>query len=284
MFRQVLFPTDGSRHSLNAANYLIQLKRSYPDIEITQLYVRPGTPEDENQAAAVLRASGHLFAEAGIQVKDIVTEGNAAQKIVEFGNRHDLVVMGARGVMQEGRGYLKDIRVWLGSVSRKVLHRVQKPVILVKLAERQMKKYLLATDGSECALQAAKYLIDMIQNRPDAEVTILHVATQAVNYVAFSVPTYGFVPLPSDLPDDMLESAESVAAETVKLFEQAGISHRTLYKMGVPAVEIGRVAKEGQYDLAVLGSHGYGAFDRLLLGSVSERVAEEAECPVLVVK
>ena len=42
-----------------------------------------------------------------------------------------------------------------------------------------------------------------------------------------------------------------------------------------------RVAKEHQADLIVMGTHGYQGFDRLLLGSVAERVAHRAETPVL---
>lgn len=143
MFRKVLFPTDGSIHSINAARYVIQLKQQYPQMEITQLFVLPEEPvfydlgdyivvDEEDRSADVLRTTNNLFHEAGIQVITLVLKGNPAQKIVELGADYDLVVMGARGMAQEGRGYLNDLRVWLGSISRKVLHRIQTPVIIVK--------------------------------------------------------------------------------------------------------------------------------------------------------
>jgi nucleotide-binding universal stress UspA family protein len=53
---------------------------------------------------------------------------------------------------------------------------------------------------------------------------------------------------------------------------------------GDPAIEICRVAEEGQFDLVVIGSHGSGFLKRVLLGSVSHHVLHHAPCPVLVVR
>lgn len=52
---------------------------------------------------------------------------------------------------------------------------------------------------------------------------------------------------------------------------------------GEPAAEILRHAREERCDLLVLGTHGRTGMSRLVLGSVAERVARRAPCPVLVV-
>jgi nucleotide-binding universal stress UspA family protein len=52
---------------------------------------------------------------------------------------------------------------------------------------------------------------------------------------------------------------------------------------GQPAAEILRCVREERSDLLVVGTHGRGGVPRLLLGSVAERVARQAGCPVLVV-
>jgi nucleotide-binding universal stress UspA family protein len=52
---------------------------------------------------------------------------------------------------------------------------------------------------------------------------------------------------------------------------------------GVPAAEIQRYAEEHAIDLIVLGAHGHGFLDRLLIGSVAERVAHHPPCAVLLV-
>jgi nucleotide-binding universal stress UspA family protein len=45
-----------------------------------------------------------------------------------------------------------------------------------------------------------------------------------------------------------------------------------------------RVAEELHVDVIVVGSHGRGAIERILLGSVSEQIVRHAPCPVLVVR
>ncbi|HEY8504976.1 MAG TPA: universal stress protein, partial [Gemmataceae bacterium] len=53
---------------------------------------------------------------------------------------------------------------------------------------------------------------------------------------------------------------------------------------GDPATEINRYAAEASIDLIVVGTHGRTGAERLLMGSVAERVLRGAPCSVLVVK
>jgi len=53
---------------------------------------------------------------------------------------------------------------------------------------------------------------------------------------------------------------------------------------GRPADAIVQVAKEKNADVIILGSHGKTGIDKLLMGSVAERVIVLASCAVLVVK
>ena len=53
---------------------------------------------------------------------------------------------------------------------------------------------------------------------------------------------------------------------------------------GAPADEVTRAAREGDYDLVVMGTHGRRGIRRLVLGSVAEAVVRGAPCPVLVVR
>jgi len=55
-------------------------------------------------------------------------------------------------------------------------------------------------------------------------------------------------------------------------------------RIGHPADEILRLSTEVAADLILIGSHGRTGVDRLMLGSVSEKVAREAKCPVMVVR
>jgi len=57
-----------------------------------------------------------------------------------------------------------------------------------------------------------------------------------------------------------------------------------VFLQGDPATEIVRYARDAGIDLIVMGTHGRTGLERLLMGSVTERVMREASCSVLVVK
>jgi nucleotide-binding universal stress UspA family protein len=66
--------------------------------------------------------------------------------------------------------------------------------------------------------------------------------------------------------------------------QQQGVRVRSLVRSGVAHAEIVAAASEEQADMLVLGTHGRSGLDRLLLGSVTERVIRLAPCPVLSVR
>ncbi len=70
-----------------------------------------------------------------------------------------------------------------------------------------------------------------------------------------------------------LESANAAGLKTEMLFDESGN----------PASHILECARSLQADLIVMGTHGRGGFERLMLGSVSEKVLRKAACPVLTV-
>ena len=55
-------------------------------------------------------------------------------------------------------------------------------------------------------------------------------------------------------------------------------------QVGVPFEEIVKIAEEERADMIVMGTHGRGGLNRMLLGSVAERVIRLAPCPVLTVR
>jgi len=53
---------------------------------------------------------------------------------------------------------------------------------------------------------------------------------------------------------------------------------------GRPSDKIIETARTGNFDIIVMGSGGLGSIKEFFLGSVSDRVADEAPCPVLIVR
>ena len=80
------------------------------------------------------------------------------------------------------------------------------------------------------------------------------------------------------------KSREKVEAAAQKLAQDWKVDVEPVVLMGEPFDMILEKAEEEKVDLIVVGSHGKKGIERLLLGSVSEKVARKAKCSVLVVR
>src|ERR1041384_4208338 len=146
-------------------------------------------------------------------------------------------------------------------------------------------KVLLATDGTKQSDAAVKILDRFCLNDGD-EVKIITVIDMAV---PMTIDIYGgFLPDTTELEKMARENAARVlqrTAERVKGFcksEAVAITSDTLF--GSPESRIVETAEESKTDLIIIGSHGYNAWERLLLGSISDSVVRHAPCSVLVVR
>ena len=71
--------------------------------------------------------------------------------------------------------------------------------------------------------------------------------------------------------------------EQIRPVDDSIASHHGFLE-GDPATEVVRYARDASMDLVVMGTHGRTGLERLLMGSVAEKVLREAPCSVLVVK
>jgi nucleotide-binding universal stress UspA family protein len=78
------------------------------------------------------------------------------------------------------------------------------------------------------------------------------------------------------IEDELERRARAVRGE--------GLLARALLRTGPAASTIAETASQEDVDLLVVGTHGRSGLDRLIVGSVAERVVRLATCPVLVVK
>lgn len=146
-----------------------------------------------------------------------------------------------------------------------------------------IKKILVAIDGSEHADKALEFTLDLAE-KYSATVTIINV---------FQVPMPGYLGEPFAYPIALADFTKEVKAVHEKILSKAlkrakelksNLKISTMLKEGRPADEIVETAKEGNFDLIVMGHRGLGKVKEFFLGSVSDRVADEAHCPVLIVK
>jgi len=140
-----------------------------------------------------------------------------------------------------------------------------------------MNKILFATDGSDSSKVAASMIPDLMTVWPEASLEVLYV-TQIYTGRATGPA------LTMDFEKELFQAIQDELKEVVLPQFAERMNFRHLTAMQSPAVTICEVAVEDGADLIVLGSHGRGAVDRLLLGSVSHGVLNRAKVPVLVAK
>ena len=69
-----------------------------------------------------------------------------------------------------------------------------------------------------------------------------------------------------------------------KIAKAAGMEVETRVLKGNPAEKIVSFAEDNNIDMIIVGSLGKGGYERLVLGSVSEKIVRHAKVPVLVVR
>jgi len=153
------------------------------------------------------------------------------------------------------------------------------------------KKILVPLDGSEHSLRALEIAVQ-IAKKFEAKITLIHVYSVGIRPVVMPEPTtLTPVGIPVMAPTDVSKVAEAtrkagaaILADGEEKVKAEGIEVETLLKEGHSVQEIVKTAKEGSFDLIVIGARGISKIREIILGSVSDGVVHNAPCPVLVVK
>ena len=140
------------------------------------------------------------------------------------------------------------------------------------------QRILAAVDGSEQSRNGAQTAVD-IARREGASVTVLTVVRPPEGWWGLT----GSPPTPQALADAVLAGQREVLDATIADLDAEGVSIETMEEVGDPAAVILAMCTRPGFDLVVLGRRGAGLVERLMMGSVSDRVAHEAPCPVLIV-
>ena len=153
------------------------------------------------------------------------------------------------------------------------------------------KKILVPLDGSEHSLRALEIAVQ-IAKKFEAKITLIHVYSVGIRPVVMPEPTtLTPIGVPVMAPTDVSKIAEAtrkagaaILADGEEKVKAEGIEVETLLKEGHSVQKIIKTAKEGSFDLIVIGARGISKIREIILGSVSDGVVHNAPCPVLVVK
>ena len=136
-------------------------------------------------------------------------------------------------------------------------------------------KILLPVDGSATSTRAAEYLV---QHWPaDAGITLLYVDPPLRNSVARCLDAQMIAHYHDENATEALKPAIAVLQKAGRQFDEQRL-------VGDPGDAAVKLAREGHYDLIIMGSHGHGALKSLFLGSVTVKVLSNSRIPVLVVR
>ena len=289
MTGRIVVGVDGSQQSGNALEWAVARARlGGEQIELANAYSLPTDlnfygyhgPEVRQPVDWFSEFSEHVLDAAAARVRELAPDvtctltsklGHPAQMLAAASEAADVVVVGRRGLGTAASALL-------GSVSNRLT--VQAKCALVVVGDGELPTagpIVVGVDGSEFGTNALRYAV--------AEAAVRKASVRAVAAYDFLHPAFQADP---ELVARMRADVEAEAADTitraldeVKGTDPASVSVDHIAVEGRAAEAILGHADDAQ--LIVVGTHGKGLVRRVLLGSVSRQVLNDADRPVAVV-
>jgi len=147
-----------------------------------------------------------------------------------------------------------------------------------------IKNILVAIDGSKSSERALDFAVDLA-TKYSARIVLISVFEP----LSVSMITLGIGLSPVNLAehiDGFMDFRKKILSNALKKARDTNseLVVTTILAEGRPSDKIVETAKEQKCDLIVIGSRGLGGIKEFFLGSVSDRVADHAQCPVLIIK
>ena len=247
------------------------------DLDVSQILeeINRRTGELVDRAAEQLRS-------CGLNATPLVLPGDPKDVIVNRAGeiKADFAVVGSHGASGL-------TRFLLGSVAGAVVRFAPCSVEVVRgLAAQRALKILLATDGSDSSVRAAR----SIAARPwphGTEVRILSAVEMALStFQAMLEPPFADTAAMEALREQAMKQSQDAIRTAEEIVTGAGLkaSEDISVLLESPKQIILDEARQWGADLIVVGSHGRRGINRFLLGGASQAVAMHAECSVEVIR
>jgi nucleotide-binding universal stress UspA family protein len=285
----VLVATDGSEYGRWELNWVAKLPFVEPPqvtvlhvVDISALrapfilqpvvagsggYIQEEIERMEVRAAKIITDTKKQLAALKLKGTVLKEQGAVAPVILTHAPQQDgLLVVGSKGLDAFDR-------FMLGSVSTNLISYATCPVLVVKDEAAPLRRITLATDGSDASAKALEFVLTKFQ--PDR-------STGKGGRVPIHVSVIYVMPF-LEYPE-LKEAGHKLIEQSVQKLIKAGFTAEAVCQLGKPAEVIMKGASKHRADLIVMGAKGLGAIARFLLGSVSTRVVQHANCSVLVVR
>lgn len=285
--RRILAATDGSPAAAVAVERAIDLAAAHgasidlvyaANEELSQLEPRVYAREIDGSCVPLEAAA----AERGVAITRHVLPGRASTVIAEQaeGMTPDLVVLGARGRTVFDR-------LLLGSVSDRVIRRVRQPVMIVHSADTRslsdVRTVVAGIDFSEHTNAVVQVSRRMLAPRGGpGTLELVHAdafgADPMVAAAEAETGGGGTTGTAATRAADLRARMDEVLASAA----EDGVSVQAVVESVYPVELLDREVRQVSADVVVVGRSGSGRLERLLLGSVAQRIVEHATCPVIV--
>ena len=300
MYRTILVPLDGSAFSEHALPLALGIaRRTGASVLLVRVCVPLPQAYDTSELPAVAlpevlsrdRAISYLTELAEclsprweVPISVAVLSGPVVDELYTYTTAVsvDLVVMTTHG-------YGPLSRVWMGSVSDKLVRRLPLPILLTRphdealdlleaVHEQPFEHVLIPLDGSalaeeilECALalgapMGARYSLIQVINPP----------------VLGYAPAAHAVGLDERMLTEWRAEARSYLDPVVDRLRGQGHHVESHILIGPSAIAILNYARDHAVDLIAMATHGRGGVARMLLGSVSDKIVRSIGTPVLL--
>ncbi len=147
------------------------------------------------------------------------------------------------------------------------------------MASSLFHRIVVPTDFSESS-EEAWALAQRVAGTLGSEVVLAHVFVEPI--------FYGDPSLAGDTTREVFEQGRKWVEDELEKWASAarpqGMTVRTIVRTGSANEEIVNLATDERAELIIIGTHGRTGLNRLLLGSVTDRVIRFAPCPVLTVR
>ncbi len=271
---RILVPLDGSDLAEESLSVVRSLSKVF-DAEATLICVGPPSARraipgrkgasafaDEAEKELYLSQKADQLASAGTATEFSLRSGEVAREICLLAqDEMDIIVMSTNG-----RSGLQ--RMFIGSVAFQVVQNATTPLLLLRPTGdwrsrgTSFKRLLVALDGSAFSERILPY-VSALARQFDSEVILLSVPAGSTSE---SYRTH--------IENYLEDLAQELAGE--------GLHVRTLVTGSAAVQTIVATAESEMADLIMLATHGRSGMDRLMLGSVAERVVRNMPCPVFL--
>jgi nucleotide-binding universal stress UspA family protein len=277
MIKTILVGIDGSEHSRTASRYALWLAKKL-DARVVGLHVIDIVSIEgsffhdisgslgfepyldfsskmrgvlHERGKALLDAFADAASKEGVRSETTIGVGVVANEISERARMADLVIIGHRGLNERFSTGL------LGGTAESVTRKCPKPVFVSPMEFRECTKPLLAYDGSTRAAAA------------------MQVAAEFCMHLG--------LPLTALTVSKDEEQGHRTLNEAEAYLKPYGLSvDLELQRTGNAPERIANFIRERDHDLLFIGAYGHGRIIEMVLGSTTEYVLRNTDCPVFL--